>query len=294
MRRSTKPVLIAVVTIACLVAVPRSNAVNPSRLAAGVKAVLALVSTYSAAKMAEELGTSVQDYWADTAKPGESIYSARIELTDTSWADWFSDPDVYMTVECEGQPTVLLPEVRHNWDGSPVVFTFRCSTLPEGSYCAFRLHDDDETSNAAWNGIMSSRVHWKVGTSTGSLPAAGTVPLPIEASANGSVQVLDPTSSKNYVLDAPDTVAVGMFEIPAGIAPADKWELTGSLIKDSQAVGSASFTHWYTNEVPVESAYVIRPKVLFWTVLTAGTVAVLVYVCWGRQGEAGEAPPTNG
>jgi hypothetical protein len=249
------------------------------------ESALKLVGVVSAAKVAQEAGISVHDYWQGTAPPGQSIYSATFQFNKTSWADFWTGPDIYMVVESEGGRSVLIPEIENNWNGQEKIYTFRCLTMLTGSRCVLRLYDDDNTSNAIWNSILSTRVRFHAGTTvkieTGiprighKLPTSGVQSLEAAMQADGTFQILDTSNGKQYQIDKPDAVATANFTVPSAGA-ADRWQMEGEFVKDGTTMGKVSLTHWYTNNSLTVFSH-ITPNFLFWAVLAVGAFAAL---CW--------------
>lgn len=247
-----------------------------------VKTVLKLVTVVSAAKAAEEAGISLEDYWKETAKPGMSIYSISFDFDEVSWADWLTRPDIFAVVEYEAGQTVLIPDIEYNWDYSRKLYTFQCPTMPTGSRCVVRLYDDDTSNNLVWNTILSNKVNWTVSSQADvSIPASGTVALGVEAGAGGAFNILDLPQGKFAILDAPDPVAIATFSVPDE-PPASNWSLEGSFTRGGKVVGDLTFKHWYTNDSPVWISYILRPKMLFWTVIVLGLGGLTIWSCASR------------
>lgn len=152
-----------------------------------LETTLSLAAVGTAAKFSEELGDSVTNYWEDNVPPGESLYSVSFAFNKSSWADWFSDPDVFVVIEREGGPSILLPEIRYNWDGSLMILAFRCPTLPANGRCVIRLMDDDGTSNEVWNSILGSRLSLSLNATPS--PNSFIAGMDVIARAEGTVQV---------------------------------------------------------------------------------------------------------
>ena len=251
----------------------------PTSAAQGVKklleTVLKVVGVVSAAKAAEEAGISVQNYWKDTAPPGESIYSASFHFDKKSWADFWTGPDIFMVVEYEGATSVLIPDIENNWNGQNKIYTFRCRTMPTGSRCVLRLCDDDSTSNAVWNSLLSAKFRWQVGATarTDGWPKQGVQTLEATARTDGAFQILDAADGKQYQIDVPDAVATATFIVPTA-SPSDRWDMDGSFLDGSTEMGRVHLTHWYTNEGHRFLSF-LNPSLLFWIVLAVGAFAIL-------------------
>ena len=95
-----------------------------------LRGTMELMTVATTAKAAERVGEQMQAYWKKTVLPGESAYSVRVSLSRISWADWLSKPDLFLLIDCEGVASIVLPVVFSDYDGSEVVFNFRCPTFP--------------------------------------------------------------------------------------------------------------------------------------------------------------------
>ncbi len=242
-----------------------------------LRTVLRLASVVAGAKAAEEAGVSLQDYWRDTVAPGQSVYSVSLSFDRSSGADFWSGPDVFLVVECEGASRVVVPEIQPNWDYSAKVFNFRCPTLSPGSTCRLQLCDDDGQTDQLLKSLLTQQVKWEFrggATSGGLLPASGVMALEATVAANGTLQLLSDDAAHKMVLDAPDLIASASFQVPDEHSSA-KWELTGTFISDGTDMGEVRLTHWYSNPVPQITAYLLRPTAVFWCALFLGLLVVL-------------------
>jgi hypothetical protein len=224
------------------------------------------------AQAAKEAGMAIQAYWQGTVAPGQSVYSVAMSFDQTSWADWWSKPDVYLVVECEGVQTVLIPEIDYNWDGSRKVYTFRCPTLPAGARGALKLFDDDSASNAIWKNILATPVQWSVtGTNHASLglPGSGVDCLDVTMAASGVLQVLDSEQKKTFQLDPPDLVAVAEFTVPSPTVTGP-WTMAGKFSNGGNPLGKVELKHWNTNALSSRWQFFTRPWFLFWAILALG------------------------
>jgi hypothetical protein len=241
-----------------------------------IRTALKLVTVVSGAKAAEEAGIGLEEYWKETAKPGTSIYSITFEFDKGVWADWFSGPDIFAVVEYEGGRAVLIPDIEYNWDYSRKSYTIKCPTMPVGSTCVVRLYDDDASSDTVWKTILSNKIDWTVSShANAQLPTTGTVVLGIEATAGGTFEILDLPDGQSAILDRPDPVAIATFGVPEEPSTST-WSLEGSFTHDGENIGNMSFKHWYTNDTPLWISKLLRPKLLFWTLLVLGLGVVLI------------------
>src|SRR5262249_33577884 len=97
--------------------------------------------------------------------------------------------------------------------------------------------------------------------------------------ANGSLQILDLAGGKQYQIDPPDQIATAILKVPSA-GPADCWDMEGVFIDAGAPIGAVHLTHWYTNDFHRVLGF-ISPGVIFWTVLAAGTLLVLM--AWRRR-----------
>jgi hypothetical protein len=239
-----------------------------------VNAVLKVVAITSAAKASEEVAQAGSEFLHETLPPGESIYSVRFNFTRASWADFWSRPDIFLVVECEGGERLLIPDVEYNWNYGTKIYRFRCPSLPAGSRCVLKLYDDDSASDLMWKTILSNKVSWNArAQATNSEAISGLVAISAQAQAGGELNLLDPQQAAAVTIDAADLVASAEFTVPDDAT--DRWEMQGTFLNGSTEYGDVQLIHWQANTLPVFLSYFLRPKLVFWSVVFLGVVAWL-------------------
>lgn len=271
-----------IILTALLVAIALGSAtVHAFQAAPALKTVLKLASVVAAAKFAEEASVSLNEYWADAAPAGDSIYSVSFSFDRTSWTDFWSKPDVFLVVECEGARRFVVPEIEYDWNYGTKIYTFRCPTLPKDSRCVLRLYDDDSASDKIWKSVLSTRITWNADARATAkagipmMPATGLACIEAKTAANGKLELLTQDEAQSLVLDAPDLIALAELTVPKA-KPADKWEMKGEFINSGKEMGKVHLTHWWS---ATRAAKPLLPsKVALWGVLLVG---LLIVVVWG-------------
>lgn len=298
--RSLSFVLLACILLAHALRVPSFASDDDEPKQRGiVEAILELIPDWTPTKAAEELAKAIEEHWQQTAPPGESIYSVSFNFDRGSWADFWSKPDIFLVVECEGRSKLLIPDIEYNWDYSPKVYTFRCPTFPPESRCVLRLYDDDSASDAVWKNILTTATsaNWKVTGDIGSraktleIPYQGTAFIEVHAEASGEFRLLTAAQADAMLLDAPDQVATAEFFMPKepSLAP---WLMEGAFRKSSKDMGKVRLTHWYTNPIPGPVPPVLL-RLAVWAALLLLLGVVVWFFCRASRTSAGEAsfPP---
>jgi hypothetical protein len=126
------------------------------------------------------------------------------------WADTFSNPDVFFVVEVEGRGQFVLPSIRNEYKGGPVLDRIVLPSLSPGTRVVVRVLDDDTNGNEIWNSILRNKVNYRFTIDGASL--AATSVLRAQADVYGGFQVLD--TPHRLVLDGPDQLATVVFRIP--------------------------------------------------------------------------------
>lgn len=161
----------------------------------------------------------------------DSIYSIYFKVKRGSWADWFSDPDLFFYVDIEGQGSFLVPQIHWNYAGGPVLDRVLARDVKPGTKIVVRVLDDDSWSDEIWNNILKTRVSISV-----SPEIQANKYINISGYIGGKIQLLD----RNVVIDAPDPVATAEFVVPE--TGEDFWVADGTLHDDSgNGVGSIQF-----------------------------------------------------
>ena len=158
------------------------------------------------------------------------------------WADTFSNPDVFFVVEVEGAGQFMLPSIRNEYKGGPVLDRIVLPALRPGTRVIVRVLDDDTNGNEIWNSILRNKVNYRF-TIDGAALAATSV-LRAQADIYGGFQVLD--TPQRLVLDGPDQLATVAFQIPD---VQDKTWVADGELRDSnnQPAGQVQFSQvWNT------------------------------------------------
>lgn len=237
-----------------------------------LETTLSLAAVGAAANFSAEIGSTMTAYWNENIPPGESLYSATFSFEKSSWADWLSDPDIFLVLEREGGPAILVPEIRHNWDGSLMIIAFRCPTLPPNSRCVLRLMDDDSVSNEVWNSILGTRATLSVDAAPAPMPIySGMMTV---AHAGTTIQILDTSGGRRFTLDSSDTVAAAAFIVPER-PTTEGWMLRGDFRHNDCHMGVIEFAHAYTNPLRPFWKQLVSANILFWGVLSGGLLLVI-------------------
>jgi hypothetical protein len=100
-----------------------------------------------------------------------------------------------------------------------------------------------------------------------------------EATAGGKLQLLTAAQASTLVLDAPDPMAVARFTVPMD-HPEQSWEMEGPFRSGETDMGQVSVRHWYTNPVPSTIGNLLKPRLVFWTVIAIGAIWLLNTLRW--------------
>ena len=119
----------------------------------------------------------------------EAIYSVYFTLNNDAsavyWADTFSKPDVFFYFDLEGHGTYLIPQIRYEYAGGPILDRVVAREVRPGSKIVVRILDDDTSSDEIWKSLLRTRVNFDV---TGGLKA--TKLASVQARASGQLQVI--------------------------------------------------------------------------------------------------------
>jgi len=67
---------------------------------------------------------------------GQAVYALQFDLKNDAstikWADALSKPDVFPVVYVAGEGTYLIPELKRNYDGGRVIWTYEIPKIPNG------------------------------------------------------------------------------------------------------------------------------------------------------------------
>lgn len=199
------------------------------------------------------------------------------------WADTFSNPDIFFVVEVEGTGESILPFIRSEYKGGPILDRIVARELPAGSRVVIRVMDDDTSGNAIWEGILRSRINYNLSIGATSFTAGGLISA--RAGSSGEIQVLAP--GKNLLLDGPDHIASVTFQVPD--SEEKSWVADGELRDSSNRfVGTIQFSQIWNRRAETEAlAKEMRTKVsqaekkesdtfggtIFWGVLALAFIA---------------------
>ena len=141
----------------------------------------------------------------------DAIYSVYFTLNNDAssvyWADIFSKPDVFFYFDLEGHGTYLVPQIRYEYAGGPILDRVVAQEVRPGSKIVVRVMDDDTRSDEVWKSLLRTRVNLDV---TGGLVA--TKVAAVQARASGQLQVL--SDSSQVILDPPDEIAAVTVTVP--------------------------------------------------------------------------------
>jgi hypothetical protein len=210
-------------------------------------------------KQEDAILTSLQSQGIDANK--SSIFSVYFRTTGGTWADFWSNPDLFFIVDIEGQGSKLVPQIHYNYRGEPVLDVIVSETVRPGSRIVVRVIDDDTSSDAIWNNILKTRANLSV-----TPEVQATKFVSVRANANGQIALLD----RSVTLDAPDFVASAEFIVPQ--TDDGLWVAEANLIDGSQIdVGSLQFASlWSAQKQLNEQKGKVATsfgKFLFWGVI---------------------------
>lgn len=201
-----KTLLIATIALALYVLSPNTCYGQRGK---ALKTIVKVLTGVSAAESARRSGHSYEEYKHEDAiltqlrnqgvdANRSSIYSVYFRTTGVSWADFWSNPDLFFIVHIEGQGSKLVPKIHFNYLGEPVLDVVVAESVRPGSRVVVYLMDDDSSSDAIWNGILKTRANLSV-TPT----VQATQFISVSANASGQIALLD----RDITIDAPDFVA---------------------------------------------------------------------------------------
>jgi hypothetical protein len=126
------------------------------------------------------------------------------------WADTFSNPDEFFVVEVEGIGQFVLPNIRNEYKGGPVLDRIVLPALSPGTRIVVRVLDDDTNGNEVWNSVLRNRINYRFAIDGAALFA--TSAFRSQADFSGGFQLLD--TPQRLVLDGPDQIATVVFRVP--------------------------------------------------------------------------------
>ena len=261
--RSVLPLLLSLLALAC-----SSQSVH----AQGGKAVQTIVKVLTGVGAAESMrrsGQSYEEYKHEDAiltqlrnqgvdANKSSVFSVYFSTSGGVWADFWSHPDLFFVVDIEGQGTKLVPQIRYNYRGEPVLDVVVADIVPPGSRVVVRVLDDDTSSDVMWNSILQTRANLSV-----TPEVSATQFVSVTANASGQFAILD----RNVRIDAPDFIASAVFTVPE--TEDGRWVAEAQLIDGSQRnVGTLKFASLWSaikqQEQKVGKSY---GKFIFWGVI---------------------------
>lgn len=142
------------------------------------------------------------------------LYSVRMKVDVNAskvwWADTFNRADVFFTVTFEGQPEVLVPLYRADYNGEEIFAHFLCHRPHKGDRILVQVWDDDSSSNAIWNNILQTSVavdiNPKIQAKLGPVSVSGSL-----VSGKATFQLLK--DGQKVVLDAQDFLGQTEFQL---------------------------------------------------------------------------------
>lgn len=223
---------------------------------------------YEEYKHEDAIMASLQNQGIDANK--SSVFSIYFRTTGGTWADFWTDPDLFFVVDIEGQGSKLVPQIHYNYSGEPVLDVIVSEAVRPGSRIVVRVIDDDTSSDTIWNNILQTRANVSV---TPKVQATRFVS--IQANASGQISLLD----RSATLDAPDFVASAEFIVPQ--TDNGLWVADAKLIDGSQKdVGSLQFASlWSAPQQLAEQKGKVASsfgRFLFW-----GCIGVCLLIWFG-------------
>ncbi len=225
--------------------------------------------SYEQFKDEDAILTKLRSQGLDANK--SSIYSIYFSTSGGVWADFWTRPDLFFVVDIEGQSSQLVPQIRYNYRGEPVLDVLFADTVRPGSRVVVRILDDDTSSDAIWNSILKTRAHLSV---TPEVNATKFVSL--QANASGQLTLLDDT----VIIDAPDFIAAASFAVPE--TKDGRWVADAKLVDSTRKeVGTLQFASlWSAPQELLEQQQKVSTsfgKFIFWGVIG---ICLLVWFGW--------------
>ena len=94
-----------------------------------------------------------------------------------------SDPDVYFTINIEGQGEYIVPYIEYGFKGGNILKSVLAPNCKPGSKIQVIAYDSDSTSNEILNNIFKTKVNANAKFSVGSV-------IPVELSTSGRIQLI--------------------------------------------------------------------------------------------------------
>ena len=138
--------------------------------------------------------------------PDSCIFSIYFNLKSGFWSDFFTNPDLFFYVDIEGQGSFLVPQIRWNYGGGPVLDCVLARDVKPGTKIVVRVLDDDSWSDEIWNNILKTRVDFDLA------PRIKVIKY-VDVSVGyvgGQIRLLD----RDVVIDVPDPIATAEFVVP--------------------------------------------------------------------------------
>lgn len=253
-----------------LVLLPPSQSANAQ--GAAVKTIVKVLTGLGAAESLRRSGQSYEQYEHEDAiltqlrnqgvdANKSSVFSVYFSTSGGVWADFWSHPDLFFVVDIEGQGTKLVPQIRYNYRGGPVLDVVVADTVRPGSRVVVRVFDDDTSSDAMWNSILQTRVHLSV---TPEINATQFVS--VTSYVSGQIALID----SNVVINSPDFIAAAEFTVPETLD--GRWVAEAQLIDSSRdKVGTLNFASLWSapQELKEQEGKVATSfgKFIFWGVI---------------------------
>ena len=233
----------------------------------------------------------------------DAIYGFYLSLnsnvSSVYWADIVNKPDVFLVAEIEGEGVYLIPEIRFEYAGGPLLMKLLHRRIPSGRRVIIMVMDDDTLTNTIWNNILQTRNDYSLRglcQAFAGEPSCLTM-LKAEANVQGTFQLLD----SPILVDAPDLIAWIEFVVPSYTS--EPWKVDGNLVDAAgRNSGILQFAQIWTPQqeaderarreeqaaieqaqrerVQAESeARAARLKTIFWTsIAVIGSIVLLVYL----------------
>lgn len=178
-----------------------------------------------------------------------AIFSTYFSLNNNAdavyWADTISKPDIYMIVSIEGHGDYLVPNYVSEYAGQPILENIFAKKIEPGRRIVVCVLDEDSTSDAIWNNVLSTKVSFNAGANI-----SVSEPMKVSVGSSGTVQLVD----QHVTLDSPEFVAVAEFVAPD--TTESVWTADG-VLKDqyNREVGRIQFSQiWKADPAVIDAA----------------------------------------
>jgi hypothetical protein len=199
------------------------------------------LESYEKSRRSQIDGVTQQLVSQGSSPDDDTIYSLYLNIDynvgSVYWADTFSNPDVFFAVEVEGVGDFVLPLIRHEYKGGPLLDRVVTRQLRPGTRVVARVLDDDTLYDTVWNTILRTRINYRASYESTDLQLTKLKQSKIDAW--GNITVLD--TKEKVVITGPDQIAAVVFSVPVGDERI--WTAEGQL-KDSynRLVGQIQFS----------------------------------------------------